>query len=175
MVISRGDRIGYADEHPYDRDADGVLWTRVPSSPGRGRPEFGTVHALRQRRAMRRLLCQVCARPADRDAEGVLWLITEDPAAPDSWPRPLTTTHPPVCLSCAARSLRVCPRLRAGCVALRVSACAPVGVHGALYGPGGPLPVVTEVGGVRYGDPRIRRVRAGQLVMCLEGWTRAAL
>jgi hypothetical protein len=71
-VITRGGGIGYADESPFDRDSDGVLWAREGVSPGRGKPEFGRVHLWRQRRAMRRLLCQVCGRDADRDADGVL-------------------------------------------------------------------------------------------------------
>lgn len=51
-VVAKSRGIGYADERPYDRDTDGVLWARVRSLPGRGRPQFGKVHALRQRRAM---------------------------------------------------------------------------------------------------------------------------
>ncbi|MFE3096292.1 hypothetical protein ACFXG1_21015 [Streptomyces sp. NPDC059248] len=129
MVVTRGAGIGYADETPYDRDADGVLWTRVPSSPGRGRPEFGQVHLMRQRRAMRRMLCQVCGEAADRDENGTLWLLGSDE---DEY---LTTSHPPVCAPCAVLSLRVCPHLRRRHTLIRVRSCVPLGVHGVLHAP----------------------------------------
>jgi hypothetical protein len=41
-VVMRRGQIAYADERPYDRDSDGVLWNRTPSTPGRGRPERST-------------------------------------------------------------------------------------------------------------------------------------
>ena len=69
--------IAFADETAADRDSDGILWTRITSQPGCGRPQFAVIHSLRQRRAMRRLLCQVCGQPADRNPEGVLWLLPD--------------------------------------------------------------------------------------------------
>ncbi|RAJ66539.1 hypothetical protein K378_02709 [Streptomyces sp. Amel2xB2] len=66
MVIRRG-RLAFADEHPYDRDSNGVLWSRAPSQPGKGKPEFGKVHALRQGNAAgsaARLGLRTCLRPA---------------------------------------------------------------------------------------------------------------
>ncbi|MFD7893462.1 hypothetical protein [Streptomyces sp. NPDC059743] len=170
-VVARGRGIGYADERPYDRDTDGVLWTRVPSLPGKGRPEFGKVHALRQRRAMSELLCQICARPADRNAEGVLWIMGEDPDHPGSWPADLTTTHPPLCAPCALNSVRACPHLRSQYAVLRVRTCTPAGVQGALYRPGYPDPVPVDATGVSFDDPLIHWVRAGQLVMRLHDYT----
>lgn len=170
-VVANGSGIGFADETLHDRDRDGVLWTRVGHSPGRGRPEFGRVHALRQRRAMRKLLCQVCGRPADQDREGILWVIGEDAANPGDWPDNLTTSHPPLCEPCAARSIRLCPHLRRRCVALRVRAHTPVGVHGALYQPDCPRPTAWTTTGVTYDDPRIRWTRAGQLVVRLDSYT----
>jgi hypothetical protein len=78
VVVERpGMGIAYADESLVDRDSNGVLWFRMASRPGIGRPVFGKVHPLRQRRAMRRLLCQVCAGPADRTDDGVLWLMRD--------------------------------------------------------------------------------------------------
>jgi hypothetical protein len=68
----RGRGIGYADERSYDRDGEGVLWSRVASQPGRGKPLLGKVHSLRQRVAMAQLRCQVCGGPADRTAAGLL-------------------------------------------------------------------------------------------------------
>ncbi|MFE1959600.1 hypothetical protein [Streptomyces sp. NPDC059479] len=170
-VVAKGRGIGYADERPYDRDTDGVLWTRAPSLPGKGRPQFGRVHVLRQRRAMGELLCQICAGPADRNADGVLWLLGEDPDDRRSWPSDLTTTHPPLCLPCASTSVRVCPHLRKRCVALRVTDFGLAGVQGALYGPGYPAPVLVDAAGVAFGDPRIHWVRAGQLIMRLLEFT----
>ncbi|MEU3709145.1 hypothetical protein [Streptomyces catenulae] len=166
MVEKRGG-IGYAGEKPYDRDTQGVLWSRTPSLPGKGRPQFGQVHALRQHRAMTELRCQVCGGPADRDADGVLWLLGEDPHDRVSWPPEILTVHPPLCRPCAAVSVRVCPHLRAGCVALRVRAVRPVGVRGALYRPGASEPVPIGAVGVAYDDPRIHWVRAGQLIVQL--------
>lgn len=170
-VIRRRRGIGYADERPRDRDERGVLWTRVPSLPGQGRPEFGRVHARRQRRAMTRLLCQVCGGPAGRDDRGVLWLIGEDPGDLASWPDPLLTLHPPVCAPCAGRSVRICPHLRAGYAVLRVRAFDLAGVRGALYRPGNPDPVAVDAVGVAFDDPLIRWVKAGQLIMRLQDFT----
>ncbi|WP_175437717.1 hypothetical protein [Streptomyces sp. WMMB 322] len=170
-VVHRGTGIGFADEAPYDRDKDGVLWTRTGHSPGAGRPEFGQVHALRQRRAMRRLLCQVCGRQASRNREGVLWVIGEEATSSGSWPDDLTTSHPPLCEPCAVRSMQMCPHLRRRSVALRVRVHTPVGVHGALYQPGGPRPTMWTVAGVTYDDVRIRWTRAGQLVVRLDSYT----
>ncbi|MGS2587697.1 hypothetical protein [Streptomyces hebeiensis] len=170
-VVMKGGGIGYADERPYDRDTDGVLWTRVPSQPGKGRPEFGKVHALRQRRAMLELLCQVCGRPADRNADGVLWLVSEDPHDMAPLPGDLTTTHPPLCAPCAFRSTHVCPHLRSRYVALRVRTSVPAGVQGALYRPGHPAPTAVMATGVAFGDPLIHWVRAGQLIVRLREFT----
>ncbi|WP_233580407.1 hypothetical protein [Streptomyces triticirhizae] len=69
-VVARNGRLAYADERSYDRDTGGVLWRRVPSTPGKGNPEFGAVHPLRQRLALAGLLCQVCGSPADRTEDG---------------------------------------------------------------------------------------------------------
>lgn len=171
VVIGRAGRVAYADEVLQDRDADGVLWSRIGSRPGTGRPEFGKIHGLRQRRAMRRLLCQVCAGPADRNADGVLWLLGEDRDDPASWPEELLTSHPPLCLPCATTSVRFCPHLTRRYVALRVRAFRPAGVWGVLYRPGFPLPVAVEAAGVDYADPRVRWVRAGQLITRLEEFT----
>ncbi|WP_030746653.1 hypothetical protein [Streptomyces sp. NRRL F-5135] len=170
-VVTKGRGIGYADERPYGRDTDGVLWTRAPSQPGKGRPEFGKVHALRQRRAMLELLCQVCGRPADRTADGVLWLVSEDLHAMAPPPLDLTTTHPPLCVPCALRSVRACPHLRSRYVALRARTFAPAGVQGALHRPGHPSPTAVKATGVAFGDPLIHWVRAGQLIMRLREFT----
>lgn len=120
VVVANGRGIAYAREIPYDRDDDGVLWKRIAWSPGKGRPVFGQVHFLRQRRAMRRMLCQVCGGPADRNAQGALWLVGQDAGDRKTWGAALTTSHPPVCVPCAVTSVRACPHLRKRYVALRV-------------------------------------------------------
>jgi ferredoxin len=111
-VIQRRGRLAYADERSHDRDTEGVLWRRIPSTPGRGKPRFGAVHAIRQRTAMAGLRCQVCGGPADRNEHGTLWLMGEDPDTPNSWPQGLETTQPSICLPCAVLAVRACPHLR---------------------------------------------------------------
>jgi hypothetical protein len=167
-VIARGHAgVAYADEHPEDRDGRGVLWMRVGSAPGQGRPEFGSVHLLRQRRVMRRLLCQVCAAPADRNELGVLWLLGDDREERPDWPEQLDTIIPPVCLPCARKSLRMCPHLRRGHVAVRVREPRTDGVQGILHHPGLAFPRLVTDARIRFDDPRIHWVRAGQLVASL--------
>src|SRR5258708_881997 len=47
QVVGRGrSGIGFADETLTDRDENDVLWTRIPSRPGVGRPLYGQVHSL---------------------------------------------------------------------------------------------------------------------------------
>lgn len=72
VVNSPRGGIGYPDENLLDRDHCGVLWTRVRSCRGVGEPIYEKQHPLRQRKAMRALLCQVCAAPADQNQHGVL-------------------------------------------------------------------------------------------------------
>ena len=164
LVIRRG-RLAFADERPYDRDSNGVLWSRVPSQPGKGKPEFGKVHALRQRNAMERLLCQVCGRAADRNQDGILWLLGEVPESSDD--SGVLTAHPPLCLPCASASVSACPHLRREYTALRVSGLERAGVRGAVYQPSCSKPVAKDVVGIAFDDPLIHWVRAGQLLMRL--------
>jgi hypothetical protein len=161
----RGRRIGYADERSYDRDERGVLWSRVASRPGRGRPMFGQIHSRRQRIAMAQLLCQVCGGPADRSDAGVLWLIDAD--SRELLPHAEETAHPPVCRPCALSSVRVCPHLRSAVTAVRVRSFAPSRVNAVVYGltPSGPRAVDTAL--VAFGSPLMPYVRAHQLLMRL--------
>src|SRR3989442_1499615 len=94
-VVQRRNGIAFADEILTDRDDHGVLWSRIPSLPGRGRPRCGKIHSPRQRRAMRDLLCQVCGKPADHNEEGTLWLVPDFRDWPD-WPNHMACTEPPV-------------------------------------------------------------------------------
>ncbi len=167
VVLRRdGKGIRYADERAFDRDEHGVLWVRTPSQPGRGRPEFGNVHSLRQRLCMSELRCQVCGGPADRTAEGVLWLV--DAIRHQLRPGGELTGHPPVFQPCAEQAVLACPHLRPAVVALRVRSFEPYGVNGALYQAtkSGPRAVDAQV--VPFGSPVMPWVRAGQLVMALK-------
>jgi hypothetical protein len=171
IVATRRGRLAYVDERPYDRDGSGILWRRVPSTPGKGRPQYGKVHFLRQRLAMDGLLCQVCGRSARADAaddDGVLRLLGEDPDDPASWPEEMVTGHPPVCLPCAWQSVRACPHLRERYAAVRVRRFALSGVHGVLYAPAFPRPVALDVGGLDFGDDRMPWMQAAQLMVRLD-------
>jgi hypothetical protein len=142
----------------------------VPSLPGKGRPQYGKVHFLRQRQAMGSLLCQVCGQPIKNDAttDGLLWLLSEDPDDLATWPADMVTGHPPVCLSCAWLSVCACPHLRKQYTAVRVRRFHLSGVHGALYRPSYPAPVPYDVGGLDFGDGRLPWIQAAQLLMRLD-------
>src|SRR5512139_1056319 len=143
VVARPGFGIAFADETISDRDRNGVLWQRVASRPGQGRPEFGNVHPGRQRQAMRDLLCQVCAAPADQDELGTLWLLSDRPDYRQDWadwPERMATPEPPVCLPCADTAIRICPALRKGHVAIRVGQSVASGIRGMYYRPGPLLP-----------------------------------
>jgi hypothetical protein len=171
VVIERAGRgIGFVDETPLDRDRHGVLWTRTLVLPGQGRPEFQKVHPLRQRRAMARLLCQVCAQPADVDERGVLWLLLDHRDDWVGWPEKMANTYPPLCLPCARIAVRLCPALRRGYVAVRAQSRI-CGVSGVVYRAGYPYPRTVSDAVVAYDDPAIRWTVAAQLVRSLHDCT----
>jgi hypothetical protein len=171
QVELRGFGIAYADEISADRDTRGVLWHRTYSRPHYGRPEFGNVHCLRQRRAMRRLLCQVCGGPADHNDDGVLWLLPDHREDWAGWPAGMANVEPPVCVPCASTSLQLCPKLRRGAAAIRVREFPIAGVRGALYERGGAAAMQVAETVVAFDDPAIRWVRAVGLVRELRGCT----
>jgi hypothetical protein len=158
--------IGYTDETMLDRDQWGVLWTRIGSRVGVGNPLFKKLHPVRQRRAMRRLLCQVCARPADHTEEGSLWLVPADDR--HSGLEGMTTIQPPLCVGCARISVRMCPALRVGATAVRAQSRV-LGVNGVVFEPAGPYRLsVTDRGEViPYDDPEIVWVQAVLLARSL--------
>jgi hypothetical protein len=156
--------IGYANELPGDRDDHGVLWRRVSERHEEGMPEFGRVHPARQRRAMSGLMCQVCAGPADRTGGGVLWLMRDHSGDWPRWPEGMASVEPPVCVRCVAVSLRRCPALQRGAVAVRVRKSAVVGVWGTLYRPGAFAPIPAEAARLAYGDPKTRWMVAVALI-----------
>jgi len=171
IVRPDGLGIGYAHELPDDRDDQGVLWRKVAERPGKGKPEFGRVHPARQRQAMSELLCQVCAGPADHTPDGVLWLLRDYRQDWPHWPEGMASTEPPICAGCVAISLRRCPALQRGAVAVRVREFAIAGVWGALYRPGAFAPVPLRASRVAYGDPETRWIVATALIRELRGCT----
>lgn len=164
LIESHALGIAYADETLLDRDEHGILWRRMPSRPGGGRPLFGRVHSLRQRRAMRRLLCQVCAGPADRTEHGTLWLVPDFDDNWPNWPEGMAATEPPICISCAQESIQLCPTLRKRHAIFRVRHSPVSGVYGVRYRPGKVFPELIDDVIVAFDDPAIRWVCAGQLV-----------
>jgi hypothetical protein len=166
-LVSHHGHLSYADEHPFDRDSFGILWRRVSMSPGVGKPEYGKVHSLRQRRAMLHLLCQVCGGPADETREGVLWLMGRAEYERDPWPAPIESPHPPVCSNCAVQAIQLCPHLRGHYVAVRAASFWLSGVYGARYMPTvvGPRAIDTE--SYAIDSTEIAWVQASQLIMQL--------
>lgn len=164
LVEIPGRGLAYADELLTNRDSRGVLWRQTVARRGVGRPLFSEVHPMRQRRAMTRLLCQVCGKPADRTEGGVLWLMRDHRDDWPDWPDGLASVEPPVCLQCVGVSLRLCPALRRGAVAVRVREFPVVGVRGVLYQRGSAAPVAVEAANFSYDDPAVRWVRASALV-----------
>ncbi|MCD0449022.1 hypothetical protein LO762_07435 [Actinocorallia sp. API 0066] len=167
-VVVRDGRIAYADERAEDRDGAGVLWTRIGFSPGVGVPQFKSVHFLRQRRAMRGLLCQVCGA---RCAKSALWMLSREEyeGADGPWPAPVMTAHPPVCPGCVERSARLCPHLRAGHVVLRPRRVSPAAISGVLYQPTR-AGLVPSAATIAHNDFRTRWLRAAQLHVTLEDY-----
>jgi hypothetical protein len=163
VVEVPGRGIAYADEQVSDRDRRGVLWMRTLHRPGVGQPVFGRVHPLRQRRAMRRLLCQVCGGPADLSAEGVLWLMRDYRDDWPDWPNRMGETEPPICRPCAPLAARLCPSLRQGAVLVRARRYEVAGVRGGLY-TGGPEPRPVGDAVLSFEDPAVRWLRAVALV-----------
>jgi hypothetical protein len=43
VTVRRG-RLAYVNERPWDRDSNGILWRRMPSMPGKGKPQYGKVN-----------------------------------------------------------------------------------------------------------------------------------
>lgn len=93
-----GEGIGYQDEDSrVDRKA-GVLWVRYSAVRGVGQPLLARVHALRQRQAMNRMLCQVCGRSTvGRHDERHLFLVRAATGQPvGKFPGCLNARHPPL-------------------------------------------------------------------------------
>ena len=159
IVVARtpsgGLGIAYPDETLTDRDSRGLLWQRVTVGQGKGRPIFGDVHTSRQRRAMRRLLCQVCGAPCDQNEQGILWLLRDERGSWDGWPTGMGTTEPPACTPCVDLATRQCPALRGNHVLIRAQQAPISGAFGWYFRPGPDRPVPVNDGGSIWtpGDP----------------------
>lgn len=165
--------VAYADETRDDRDQHGVLWNARAVQQGSGRPIFGDVHPARQRVVMQHRLCQVCGRAADWDDRGMLWLLENNRGDWKDWPERLMTTHPPVCLPCAGKTVQMCPHLIGRSVAVRVRESEVCAVYGRMWSSSAfGHPVRTAVKDVvPLGSAAARWVIAGQLIRSLHGCT----
>jgi hypothetical protein len=174
LVQRSGGGIGYVDETLMDRDEWGVLWARTASRIGVGKPLFKDLHPLRQRRAMLRLLCQVCAQPADWNEQGHLWLLPEQPSYEPGWPEDVPVTLPPLCLPCARLSVRMCPALRPNYIAVRAHSRV-CGVSGVRFTAGRVSPQFAPDDAkddiVYFEDPAICWMLATQRARTLHGCT----
>ena len=157
LVERPGIGLGFADETAADRDRDGILWNRISMRPGNGRPRYAVIHFMRQRRAMRRLLCQICAKPADRNEQGTLWLLPDVRDEWQDWPENLDLAEPPICLPCARLAANLCPHLRKGYVAVRVGCATVSGVKGFIYRRGHPSPILIRDDLVTYDNRALLR------------------
>jgi hypothetical protein len=175
LVERGGNGIAFNDECLADRDDHGVLWTQLAYRPGQGRPRFGDVHPLRQRRAMRRLLCQVCASPADETDDGVLWLLKDHRDHWPDWPEKMAVTEPPVCAVCVPVATRLCPALRTGAVAVRVRRYPIFGVRGVLHHREGRKLIASHLDNARYDSPIVHWMLATNLLRELRDCTIVSL
>ncbi|MFH9401528.1 hypothetical protein ACH4JS_17365, partial [Streptomyces sp. NPDC017638] len=154
----------------------GVPWMRMPATRG-GRPRHGLVHALRQRQAMSRLLCQLCGGPTvgtRKDARTLFLAAGARQALYAGEP----TASPPVHAVCARLAVEHCPPLhRRGWAAALVERTPVWGVAGTVYDP----LTLERVPGPEDGEGlhrvaftdtrRIRWTLAARLVITLEGVT----
>jgi len=155
--------IGYADEIAGDRDSRGVLWDRLPWRPGVGRPVFGKGHPVRQRRAMRQLLCQICTGPADQTEDGLLFLLPDYRDEWAGWPNTMGVDEPPFCRACVPIAAGQCPLLRQGAVLVRAGRFEIAGVTGRLCA-GSPVPKLVREATVYFDNPNIGWVLAEGLI-----------
>jgi hypothetical protein len=133
-LVTRQRHIAYADEQPEDRRF-GVLWGRMPNTPGVGHALFASLHTARQREVVARAGCQVCG------GVGEIWMV---PAS--VWDQQLTvrgtaapydTSDPPICRACISIATRQCPNLaKRGYLFLAARHWAITGVRGYVGDPG---------------------------------------
>ncbi|TYB69781.1 hypothetical protein FXF51_06345 [Nonomuraea sp. PA05] len=128
-----GQRLSYVNAVPTDW-MFGVLWHRHGLSRA-GNPEWKLVNTSRQRRCMRRNLCQVCGQSA-ADEDGRVWWVMAEPPGRSALGEPFTNA-PPTCRTCIPMAQRLCPRLREGCQVFTVRGVEPYGVVAEIFRPVG--------------------------------------
>jgi hypothetical protein len=171
-LMRQRSRLGFTDEVWSDRHYE-VLWMRMPSL-ARREPQFEVVHGLRQRRAMTRMLCQVCDGPTPAAVgKPALFLLGADGG------RPIRdgeeTASPPVHAACARTAVEYCRPLGRGWSAALVERTPVWGVAGTVYDPrtlsAVPAPEGRRLHRLPFTDARIRWVLASRLMVTLEGVT----
>jgi hypothetical protein len=100
--------VSYADGFPEERDPNGFLWQREGIKRG-GEPEFAMVSTYRQRRAMRKGVCQVCGRRIDK--RPIQWLVPES-LFDYTQQGEAVTLSAPTCSDCIPIALELCPHLK---------------------------------------------------------------
>ncbi|NKI42564.1 hypothetical protein [Streptomyces physcomitrii] len=131
------------------------------------------MHALRQRRAMKRLLCQVCGGVTEGRLPGGrrLFLVRAVEGHPVGEGE--RTASPPLCPPCALDSLRHCPHLRRGHTAALVEEVRPWGVAGLVHHPRTlrRIPTPEPLTLVPYGSPLLDWTLAARIMTTLHGCT----
>ncbi|MEU8688826.1 hypothetical protein [Streptomyces sp. NPDC048665] len=165
-----GTGLGFVDEQPLVDRQYYALWVRMPAVRT-GRPDLKAVHALRQRQAMSRLLCQMCGGPTlgERPDERTLFLVGAAGGRPISEGE--QTSSPPLHAVCARLAVEHCPRLRRGWAAALVEYTPAWGVEGILYRPD-TLEPEEGLHSVSFLDTaRLHWILASRLLVTLEGVT----
>ncbi|MEY9861385.1 hypothetical protein ABH935_007026 [Catenulispora sp. GAS73] len=136
--VAGGAWLRYTDEAPEVDRQYGVLWTRVPWSPGIGKPQFKQLHALRSRRVMARGQCQICR--ADASGGNGVWMTPATVFAEYLATRPAGTpfeaSDPPLCRSCVPIAAAQCAHMATtGYVFLAPRTWQITAVRGAVANP----------------------------------------
>jgi hypothetical protein len=171
-VITGERHLAYRDEEPRDRRF-GVLWGRMPDTPGVGTPLFASLNIARQRQIMAEAGCSVCGAP------GQVWMVPamlwEEFVAEDGAGADYETSDPPLCRSCVPVAARQCPHLSTrGFVFLAPRTWAITGVRGYVADPHTLDFAEHDVplhGAVGYDAARLRLTLAKGLLATLRGIT----
>ncbi|MFD0371116.1 hypothetical protein [Streptomyces sp. NPDC127114] len=172
-LIQRGFGIGFADAvlDAQARDSWQVLWRLWTLGRSKGEPDFKAVHPLRQRRAARDMLCQMCGGPAQDEKRGTLFVLGSDAdSGLGAIRQGEITSEPPLHPECAVEAVTRCPHLRKGYVAARVEWPVPWGVRGTVYDLTELWPQPRrEQENVGYGSDARRFVLADRILIELHG------
>jgi hypothetical protein len=175
-IVGRGgEGIGYDQEDPVTDRRHEALWVRSAIARGRGAPDFRRVNSLRQKRAMRYSLCQVCGETVlgqGADERTLHLMGGHTPIFEGE-----TTAAPPVHPECGVEAIENCPPLGRSHVAALVEFSPLWGVAGVVYDPVtlAPLPILGQRPGelrhVHAGDKEIRWTLANFTAVSLHGIT----